>query len=74
MNNVKLRLLLLRVVQQGKKTSRFKEIENDAEANLSQQLRDLLFYSAASQHHHMIQVTIIFSVAQAAGDVASCRQ
>ena len=58
----------------GQMTSRFKEIENDAEANLSQQQRGLLFHSAASQHHHLIQVTIIFSVAQAASDVAPYRQ
>ena len=42
----------------GQMTSRFKEIENDAEANLSQQQRGLLFHSSASQHHHLIQVTI----------------
>ena len=41
-NKLKLQLLLLRIVQQRQMTSRFRDVENNVEANISHQQRGLL--------------------------------
>ena len=62
MSKLKLQLLLARVVQQSKIPSCFRDIDNNAEANSSRQLRGLLSditsesaQSLGAQRHYLFQ-------------------